>query len=116
MQVGRQKMNVSSKITGSEFDSMVERGAFDAIAPRKIELIRGELRCMTPAGPVCESFWLMPQHVCENQWCYDGGIALDHELRTFFAQLGPGDFFIGYSARVATITGSSITDLREVGP
>jgi len=47
-----EKMSVGSKLTGAEFDSMVERGAFDTIGPRKIELIRGELRFMNPAGPV----------------------------------------------------------------
>lgn len=45
-------MSVTSKITGAEFDSMVDRGAFDGLSPRKIELIRGELRFMNPAGPV----------------------------------------------------------------
>ncbi len=45
-------MSVANRLTGAEFDSMVERGAFDAIGPRKIELIRGELRFMNPAGPI----------------------------------------------------------------
>ena len=45
-------MSVAGKITGAEFDSMVDRGAFDAIGPRKIELIRGDLRFMNPAGPL----------------------------------------------------------------
>ncbi len=49
-------MSISSKITGTEFDSMVDRGAFDCIAPRKIELIRGELRFMNPAGPVHDDY------------------------------------------------------------
>ncbi len=49
-------MSVSSRITGVEFDSMVERGAFDAWAPRKIELIRGELRFMNLAGPVHDDY------------------------------------------------------------
>lgn len=47
-------MSIGSKLTGAEFDAMVNRGAFDAdaIGPRKVELIRGELRFMNPAGPV----------------------------------------------------------------
>lgn len=49
-------MSVSSKITGPEFDSMVERGAFNGIGPRKIELIRGELRFMNPAGPIHDDY------------------------------------------------------------
>jgi Uma2 family endonuclease len=49
-------MGVVSKITGAEFDSMVERGAFDGIGPRKIELIRGELRFMNPAGPIRDDY------------------------------------------------------------
>ncbi len=49
-------MSVVSKITGAEFDSMVERGAFDGLGPRKIELIRGELRFMNPAGPIHDDY------------------------------------------------------------
>jgi Uma2 family endonuclease len=49
-------MSTSSKITGAEFDSMVERGAFDGFGPRKIELIHGELRVMNPAGPVHDDY------------------------------------------------------------
>lgn len=45
-------MSILAKITGPEFDSMVERGAFDCIGPKKVELIRGELRFMNPAGPL----------------------------------------------------------------
>ena len=33
-----------AKLTGSEFDAMVDRGAFDFIEGKKIELIRGELQ------------------------------------------------------------------------
>ncbi|WP_231603237.1 Uma2 family endonuclease [Neorhodopirellula pilleata] len=40
------------KLSGTEFDSMVDRGAFDGLEPKKIELIRGELRFMSPAGPI----------------------------------------------------------------
>jgi Uma2 family endonuclease len=49
-------MSVETKITGAEFDSMVERGAFDGFGPRKIELIRGELRFMNPAGPIHDDY------------------------------------------------------------
>jgi len=41
-----------SKLSGTDFDAMVGKGAFDAMGPRKIELIRGELRFMNPAGPI----------------------------------------------------------------
>jgi len=49
-------MSTVSKLSGAEFDSMVDRGAFDGISPRKIELIRGELRFMNPAGPVHDDY------------------------------------------------------------
>ncbi len=49
-------MSIASKITGAEFDSMVERGAFDGLGPRKIELIRGELRFSNPAGPIHDDY------------------------------------------------------------
>ncbi len=49
-------MNTTTNLTGAEFDSMVERGAFDGMGPRKIELIRGELRFMNPAGPVHDDY------------------------------------------------------------
>jgi len=45
-------MSTVTGLTGAEFDSMVARGAFDEIGPKKVELIRGELRFMNPAGPV----------------------------------------------------------------
>lgn len=44
-------MSTGLHLTAAEFDRMVERGAFDHLN-RKIELIRGELREMNPAGPV----------------------------------------------------------------
>ena len=49
-------MSVVTRITGAEFDSMVERGAFNGMGPRKIELIRGELRFMNPAGPIHDDY------------------------------------------------------------
>lgn len=45
-------MSTLVKLTGTEFDSMVDRGAFNGLGPKKIELIRGELRFISPAGPV----------------------------------------------------------------
>jgi Uma2 family endonuclease len=41
----------SLHLTLAEYDEMVRRGAFDGI-PRKVELIRGELTEMNPAGPI----------------------------------------------------------------
>jgi len=45
-------MSTVARLTGAEFDSMVEQGAFDRIGPKKVELIHGELRFMNPAGPI----------------------------------------------------------------
>ena len=45
-------MSTAAKLTGAEFDSMVESGAFDRIGPKKVELINGELRFINPAGPI----------------------------------------------------------------
>ena len=47
-------MTTVAKLRGSDFDSMVERGAFDKLEPMKIELIHGELRFLNPAGPIHE--------------------------------------------------------------
>lgn len=44
-------MSTSLHLTTDEYDRMVLRGAFDHLN-RKIELIRGELREMNPAGPI----------------------------------------------------------------
>jgi Uma2 family endonuclease len=41
----------SLHLTLAEYDSMVQIGAFDRLK-RKIELIRGELIEMNPAGPI----------------------------------------------------------------
>ncbi len=49
-------MSVVARLTGADFDSMAERGAFDGLGPRKIELIRGELRFMNPAGPIHDDY------------------------------------------------------------
>ena len=45
-------MSTIAKLTGDDFDRMVQRGAFVDLEPLKIELIYGELRFMNPAGPV----------------------------------------------------------------
>lgn len=44
-------MSTGLHLTTTEFDRMIERGAFDHLN-RKIELIRGELRETNPAGPI----------------------------------------------------------------
>ncbi|MCR9295344.1 MAG: Uma2 family endonuclease [bacterium] len=44
-------MSTALHLTTDEYDQMVQRGAFDHLN-RKIELIRGELREMNPAGPL----------------------------------------------------------------
>lgn len=44
-------MSIGLHLTADEYDQMVERGAFDHLN-RKIELIRGELREINPAGPI----------------------------------------------------------------
>lgn len=44
-------MSTGLSLTAEEYDQMVQRGAFDHLN-RKIELIRGELREMNPAGPL----------------------------------------------------------------
>jgi len=44
-------MSTGLHLTSEEYDQMVRRGAFDHLH-RKIELIRGEIREMNPAGPV----------------------------------------------------------------
>ncbi|MFZ4082118.1 MAG: Uma2 family endonuclease [Pirellula sp.] len=47
---------ISAKLTGREFDAMVDRGVFDCIGGKKLELIRGELRFMNPASPVHDDY------------------------------------------------------------
>lgn len=44
-------MSVGLRITYDEYARMVEDGAFDALRDKRIELIHGELRSMTPPGP-----------------------------------------------------------------
>jgi Uma2 family endonuclease len=40
-----------SRISVDEYDRMIRRGVFDGVNRRRIELIYGELRDMTPIGP-----------------------------------------------------------------
>ena len=47
---------IFAKLTSTEFDAMVDRGAFDCIEGKKVELIRGELRFMNPAGPIHDDY------------------------------------------------------------
>ncbi len=47
---------INAKLTGIEFDAMADRGAFDGIDGKKVELIRGELRFMNPAGPIHDDY------------------------------------------------------------
>lgn len=69
-------MSTVSKLTGAEFDAMVAQGAFDVIGPRKVELIRGELRFMNPAGPVHDDYidYL-------TRWSHDSTTAKDANVR-----------------------------------
>ena len=48
-------MSTVLHLTAEEYDRMVIRGAFDHLN-RKIELIRGEIREMNPAGPIRNDF------------------------------------------------------------
>ena len=43
-------MSTALHLTTAEYEQMVERGAFDALQDRHIELFRGELREMSPQG------------------------------------------------------------------
>ena len=44
-------MSTGLRLTAKEYGQMVNRGAFDHLR-QKIELIRGEIRAMNPAGPM----------------------------------------------------------------
>ena len=48
-------MSTLLRLTVSEYDMMVESGAFDQL-DRRIELIYGELHSMNPAGPIHDDF------------------------------------------------------------
>jgi Uma2 family endonuclease len=47
---------IFAKLTGAEFDAMVDRGAFDCIEGKKVELLRGELRFINPSGPIHDDY------------------------------------------------------------
>lgn len=49
-------MSAVAKLSGVDFDAMVERGAFVSLPPMKIELIHGELRFISPAGPFHDDY------------------------------------------------------------
>lgn len=44
-------MNVALRLTFDEYMRMIADGAFDTLRDRRIELVHGELRTMTPPGP-----------------------------------------------------------------
>jgi Uma2 family endonuclease len=44
-------MNIALRLTFDEYMRMIADGAFDTLRDRRIELIHGELRTMTPPGP-----------------------------------------------------------------
>lgn len=44
-------MSTALRLTLDDYDRMIAEGAFDALRDKKIELIYGELREMTPPGP-----------------------------------------------------------------
>ena len=46
----------------------------------------------------------------------DGRVRLDDKLRRFDAQFTPGDFFVGYRARIRSKAGGGIADLAEITP
>lgn len=49
-------MNTNVRISGVQFDEMVDTGAFNALGPMKVELINGDLRLMNPAGPIHDDY------------------------------------------------------------
>jgi len=56
-------MSTLLKLKLSEYEAMVDRGEFDGVNRRRVELIRGELREMSPIGPSHDNLtaWL-------NRW------------------------------------------------
>jgi Uma2 family endonuclease len=48
-------MSTILKLTITEYDRWIERGLFEGLSRRRIELIHGELREMSPAGPFHEA-------------------------------------------------------------
>lgn len=54
-------MSTTLHLSITDYDQMVARGAFDHLN-RKIELIRGEIREMNPAGPVHDDLLIYLNH------------------------------------------------------
>ena len=52
-------MSTALRLTLDEYDQMIADGAFDSLRDRRIELIHGELRELTPPGP---------DHSCAVDW------------------------------------------------
>ena len=52
-------MSTLLRLTLDEYDAMIADGAFDSLRDRRIELIHGELREMSPTGP---------DHACAVDW------------------------------------------------
>ena len=48
-------MSNASYLTAAEYDRMVACGAFDGLK-RKVELIRGQIHTMDPAGPTRDDY------------------------------------------------------------
>jgi hypothetical protein len=69
-------LSASTQIAGAEFYSMVERGAFDAIGPRKVESIRGEIRIVNSAGPLHDDYAAFI-----TRWSFDNTTSADAKVR-----------------------------------
>lgn len=48
-------MSTTLRLTPEEYDQMIAKGAFERLG-RRVEMIRGELREMNPAGPVHDDY------------------------------------------------------------
>ena len=59
MLLGERVVSVALKLTLAEYNHMIARGAFDGLR-RRVELIRGELREMNPAGPAHDDIISIP--------------------------------------------------------
>src|SRR5688572_23279185 len=79
-------MSTIPKFTIAAYDRLIERGMFDGPDRRRIELIHGELREMSPAGPFHEdlirilnhwSFTNAPRDVHIRVQCSIGLVELD---------------------------------------
>ena len=92
-------MSTLLKLKVHEFDEMVASGAFDALGHRHIELIRGELREMSPISPQHSILvaWLIrwsSKHTADETWIWAGsGIGipeLDSVPQPDLAWIRPG--------------------------